>query len=290
MPLINKLVLGTVQFGLPYGINNKTGQPKLSESLEILKEAKRNGIEWLDTAEAYYSAQNIIGTYHETYSDAFHVITKFSESSLQNSGTLGHVIQEDLKILKVNSLYGYLFHTYDLYEKYMNVEEFKRFKEEGWIGKLGVSVYTNEQGVQAASDPNIDIVQLPFNLLDNLYQRNEVLQQLKASGKEVHVRSVLLQGLLLMEEEVMPLKLRPLWKYIVILKEIAAEFKISLPQLALTYALQSNLIDKVLIGVDNKKQLLENIEYSHQSFPVESLSMIDRIRIEERDLLNPSKW
>jgi aryl-alcohol dehydrogenase-like predicted oxidoreductase len=53
MPLINKLVLGTVQFGLPYGINNKTGQPKLSESLEILKEAKRNGIEWLDTAEAY---------------------------------------------------------------------------------------------------------------------------------------------------------------------------------------------------------------------------------------------
>jgi uncharacterized protein len=200
------------------------------------------------------------------------------------------VIQRDLKTLKVNSLYGYLFHSYDLYEKYMNVEEFKQFKEEGWIRKLGVSVYTNEQGVQAASDPNIDIVQLPFNLLDNFYQRNEVLQQLKASGKEVHVRSVLLQGLLLIEEEDLPLKLRPLWKYIVILKEIAADFKVSLPQLALTYALQSNLIDKVLVGVDSVKQLLQNIEYSHQSFPVDSLPMIESIRIEERDLLNPSKW
>jgi aryl-alcohol dehydrogenase-like predicted oxidoreductase len=111
-------------------------------------------------------------------------------------------------------------------------------------------VYTNEEGIQASSDPNIDIVQLPFNLLDNLYQRNEVLQQLKAHGKEVHIRSVLLQGLLLMEEEAMPVKLRPLWKYIAALKEIAAEFKISLHQLALTYALQNNLIDRVLIGVE----------------------------------------
>ena len=49
----NKLILGTVQFGLDYGINNKLGKPNFKQSCEILSKAFDNGITTLDTAEAY---------------------------------------------------------------------------------------------------------------------------------------------------------------------------------------------------------------------------------------------
>ena len=61
----NKLILGTVQFGLKYGINNTIGKPKKNEVLNLLKFAYNSGIRVLDTAEAYGNAHQLIGNYHK---------------------------------------------------------------------------------------------------------------------------------------------------------------------------------------------------------------------------------
>ena len=248
MSLINKLVLGTVQLGLNYGINNSSGQPSENESLEILKFANANGINFLDTAEAYNASQEIIGKFHSSATNRFQIITKFSEESLKKSSDIREVIYSDFETLKTNSLYGYLFHNIETYTKYFDRRIFKYLKNKKKIIKIGVSVYTNEQAMIVAEDPEIEIIQMPFNLLDNTVQRGTVFKFLKSRQKEIHVRSIFLQGLLIMNKSKIPQKLQPLSPYINMLDDIANNLKLTVQQLAIAYALNNKMIDKVLIG------------------------------------------
>ena len=60
MQCIDKLVLGTVQLGMDYGINNSSGKPDQREAVSLLAAAYSKGIKYLDTAEAYGTAQQVI--------------------------------------------------------------------------------------------------------------------------------------------------------------------------------------------------------------------------------------
>ena len=76
----NKIILGTVQFGLDYGINNNNGKPSNETVFNILNTARQNGIEILDTAEAYGSAIPTIGEYHHESISKFKIVSKFSNN------------------------------------------------------------------------------------------------------------------------------------------------------------------------------------------------------------------
>ncbi len=195
----NKIILGTVQFGLDYGINNKAGKPTYDTIKEILDLSFKKNINFLDTAEAYGDSQEKIGNYHSHSSNVFRVITKFSPSRKDLPNNISERIKCNLNTLKVESLYSYMFHSYTDFKTYFSLfkKELLSMKNEGLIKKIGVSLNSNEEIEDVLNCNHIDLIQLPFNLLDNNNQRKKTLIKAKEKGLEIHTRSVFLQGLFL---------------------------------------------------------------------------------------------
>ena len=280
----NKLILGTVQFGLNYGINNTQGKPEKENVFQILSYAYESGIRYLDTAELYGNAHDLIGEFHKLNpSKKFEIITKFPhefESSLDDK------IYTYLDQLAVSHLHAILFHSFDSYVKHRSELNGKIDK----VIKIGVSVYTNAQMEAVINDANIDIIQLPFNLFDNIHLRGVLLKKAKEKNKIIHTRSAFLQGLFFMKKD-NPNKIRvKLEKELKLISNISLKYSISIGSLALKYCLQQPHIDGVLIGVDSLAQLKENIEYTETNVSDEYMKEINAIRIDDIELLNPSLW
>lgn len=282
--MIDKLILGTVQFGLNYGINNTQGKPEKENVFQILSYAYERGIRYLDTAELYGNAHDLIGEFHKLYpAKKFEIITKFPhefESSLDDK------IYTYLDQLAVSHLHAILFHSFDSYVKHRSELNGKINK----VVKIGVSVYTNAQMEEVINDAIIDIIQLPFNLFDNKNLRGEFLKKAKEKNKIIHTRSAFLQGLFFMKKN-SPNKIRvKLEKELDIISDISLKYSISIGSLALNYCLRQPQIDGVLIGVDSLAQLKENIEHAESNVSDEYMKEINAIRIDDIELLNPSLW
>lgn len=291
--MIEKLVLGTVQFGLPYGINNCKGQPTAEESYSLFDIAYQSGIRCVDTAESYGEAQEVIGKYHrQNENRKFSVITKYSAPAHGLSSVeFVDRVSRNLDDLNIASLEAYLFHNFNSYKSFEHWGAVEKLRNKKQLNKIGVSVYTNEQAFQVAVDPRVEVVQLPFNLLDNLSLRGHALKQLHEQKKEVHIRSVFLQGLFYKDRNGLK-NLTPLKESLVQLDGLAKEAGMSLGTLALSYCLRQPLIDKVLIGVETESQLTDNIEIAMQAVSVdeEIFSAINKVQVNAPQLLNPSNW
>lgn len=285
----NKLILGTVQFGLPYGINNATGQIEIQDVFRILEKAEKSGVEYLDTAAAYGKSEEIIGDYLSKNSESsFKIITKFS---LKNEASCESSLLESLKKLKLNCVDTIMFHSYSDYLNHKSsLSEFiTKHKHKTFIN-LGVSVYTNKEIDLIVNDNNIDTIQLPFNLLDNNNFRLESLKKLKDFGKTVHVRSAFLQGLFVKKISEFPKSLNDLKKPIQFLKEIAEENEIAIQKMAFSYAYNNIYVDNILFGVDNLNQFNENLSFLDFKLNQKTILKIEAIKTENESLLNPSNW
>lgn len=290
--MADKIILGTVQFGLNYGIHNSGGKPSFNVVNDILTRAYENNIRLLDSAEAYGDAHEIIGAFHKKSTFRFDVVTKYSANRKDLPEDIEKRILKDLEILHINSLYAYMFHSFTDFETHYKQFEphINRLKETGHVKKFGVSVYTNEEFEKLIGYGGIDIVQLPFNLLDNNFQRGVLIKKAKQKGIEVHTRSAFLQGLFFKEASELPDKFSSLVPYLEKINTISSKSGIALSELALQYCVCQDTIDHVLIGVDNVSQLDKNIEALLHDIPVEVLRDIDSVKVENLKMLNPSNW
>ncbi|MDO5978854.1 aldo/keto reductase [Flavivirga spongiicola] len=288
----SKLILGTVQFGLDYGINNNKGKPSESIIKEILDIAYEKGIQYLDTAEAYGNSQERIGTYHRKSLNKFNIITKFSSSVKELSDDIETRVLENTKILGVENLYCYMFHSFKdfnfFFEKYQ--KDLISLKNRKIIRKIGVSIYTNDELEKVLNFDNIDLIQLPFNLFDNNKLRGEVIRRAKVKGIEIHTRSVFLQGLFFKGKENLQGNLIDLKPYVENIENLSKNNHISINDLALNYACNNENIDKVLIGVDDVNQLKMNLDSVNKLIDQKVFTEIDKIEVKEKKLLNPSNW
>lgn len=286
---INKIILGTVQMGLPYGINNKTGQISEQESHKILKFAYDSGIDTLDTAEAYGDAHKIIGNFHrENPAIKFNIITKLPHNF---KGNIGDTIQKYCETLDVVHLEAIMFHSYTTFTEHSDsINSLVNLKSERLVKSIGVSIYNNFEFEDLLNYEQIDLIQLPFNLLDNLSQKDNLLTIAKEKGKTVHSRSAFLQGLFFKDLTDNNTIVQALKKELTEIKEIATIENLDLLSLALNYCLQIEDIDKVLIGVDSLKQLIHNLAIIDKSISNEGIERINKINVANKSLLNPSLW
>ncbi|MGB1003030.1 MAG: aldo/keto reductase [Salibacteraceae bacterium] len=285
-----KLILGTVQFGLDYGINNSVGKVGSQTISEILNHAYSAGVNYLDTAAAYGNAENVIGNYLNLNPDKrFKIITKLSASNINE---WKNSLVNSLSNLQVNRVNGLLFHSFQSYESMRNTKMYDHLLESKneTFSVLGVSVYTNDELEKLVNDDTIDLVQVPFNILDNDTKRGVILRNLKEQGKVIHSRSVFLQGLFFMKYNEFPVQLKPLGRYLTEVNEIAQKSKMSLGELALKYSISKPYIDGVLVGVESLEQLVKNIQWVQGALDPEIVSRIDNINVEDINLLNPSAW
>lgn len=285
----HKLILGTVQFGLDYGINNTNGQVGLHDSHQILQYAFNQGIQILDSAEAYGNAHLVIGEFHKKNPDKlFEIITKLPH---QLNSNISDKVNTYLSELKVTQLYALLFHSFSSYKE--NIDYFDvliNLKNSGKIKYVGVSVYTNQEIEEVLLNDAVDIIQLPFNLFDNITQRGNILEKAKQKGKIIHTRSAFLQGLFFKDIHSKNDTVKSLQNELEKISKIAENNKIPLAQLAINYCTQQSLIDNVLIGVDSLNQLEQNIESLKQKINASLIDQINKIKVTDVHLLNPSLW
>lgn len=288
MQVINKIILGTAQFGLEYGINNTSGKPSIDSVFEILETAYDLGVRTLDTAEAYGDAHDIIGEFHRKNPlKLFNIITKLPASI----SSLDDKIDSYCKQLHVSKLKAVLFHSFNTYrENRSAIDSLHSFRLKGKVEYLGVSVYTNDQIEDVIGDCRIDIIQLPFNLFDNNFQRGDILQKAKMKGKILHSRSVFLQGLFFSSLQNDHKVVAGLQRELAYINRLSKLSDISLGTMALSYCVGQGTLDSVLVGVDNLSQLRKNLQDASYVLPIDIIEKIDNIKVKDVDLLNPSLW
>jgi aryl-alcohol dehydrogenase-like predicted oxidoreductase len=284
----SKIILGTAQFGLDYGINNFSGKISEKEIFQILDFAYQNGLNTLDTAPSYGNSEYSIGEYLKfNPKKKFKIITKISSANI----SLEEQLIGSLKNLKIEKVDVLLFHSLDLYIKFFRklphfIKEFKG----KCFDELGVSIYYDDKIELIIEDSRLDRIQLPFNLLDNSLLRKEVVLKLKSKRKKVDARSIFLQGLFFKPLE----KLSTYFKFIndelTHLHNLSNEFEISIESMALNYVLSQQFLDHTIIGVDSLKQLRCNIINTNKRMPSELINRIDSICVKNPEYLNPIIW
>lgn len=275
---MGNLVLGTVQFGLQYGVNS-AGRPSEESVKGILAEAAKGGITTLDTSSAYGNSEEVLGEC-VTPEESFKIVSKYPKGETP----VGEMFDSSLKRLKVKQLYGYLLHHFEVYKNNPKVwEEFIALKESGKVQKIGFSLYTPEEleFILKNGSP-FDLIQVPFNIFDKKFL--PYMKELHEKGVEIHVRSTFLQGLFFKDRNALPQKLQPMKKYLLLLDEFSNKSGLTISEIALNYNLQNPYIDGVLIGVDNVEQLKTNLN-SVKDMPVNI-----EIEVKEQKLLNPVNW
>jgi aryl-alcohol dehydrogenase-like predicted oxidoreductase len=297
-----RIAIGTAQFGLPYGIANKSGKVAIDEAGRILEAARAAGIDTLDTAVNYGDSEACLG---ELGVGDWKVVSKLPavpEGVTDVEGWAMEAVASSLERLRVPALYGLLLHhPADLRgasgEALHGV--LRRIEDEGLASRTGVSVYspqdldfaTAPDAVQApASDavqaPFPDLVQAPFNVLDRRILGPGLLAQFRQNGTEVHTRSAFLQGLLLMPASARPTyfaRWSAVWERWHTWLEQA-----NLSPLAATlgFALAQTATARVVVGVDTLVQLKEILEAANGPCP----SVPDDLATDDEFLINPFRW
>jgi hypothetical protein len=286
---LTKFALGTVQFGMQYGIANKTGQVDFNKAKDILNLAKKIGINTLDTAISYGDSEKNLG---KIGINNFKVITKLPILPKENNDIKKWIFDQtknSLDRLKLKKIYCLLLHRpIQQNKKYVKLlrDGLEMLKKLKIVEKIGVSIYSTNELKIINQLYEVDLIQAPFNLIDRRLYATGWLDKLKSMGVEVHVRSIFLQGLLLMKKNNIPTqfsKWLPLWNK---WHDWQEQNSISATQACISFINRFPQIDKIVVGVESRKQLKQIFEMSKKNcdynFP--DLSCNDE------NLINPSKW
>jgi uncharacterized protein len=283
----NRFILGTVQFGLPYGISNVGGQMPTQEAMETFAAARNAGIRFLDTAAAYGTSREVIGAFHQT-NPPFEVINKFISSTPQE---LRMELDDSLRMMAIPHLYAWMYHKPgELHSHPESAEVLKESIAAGKVLHAGISVYSAEELESAIQTEWIDVIQLPFNLFDNWVRRGDAIQRAKKAGKEIHIRSAFLQGLFFMNPDELTGKVSALAPALSQLQTISQSAGLTLMEMALRYALRFPEIDSLVIGVDAAAQLKANLSAAEGELTQSQIEKIHQIHIPDPTMLNPGNW
>ena len=246
-----KLALGSVQFGLDYGINNADGVVQIEEVKRILDVAFSNNIRTIDTARLYGNSEAVLGQFNL---NNWQIVSKFASSI--NENTIEDEFLASSKNLQLKKLYGYIAHSAEILIDNPNYwTQLKSLKDQGLISRIGFSIYKTEHLDKLLDLGYIpDLVQVQYNFLDRRFE--PYFGTLKTLNCEIHTRSAFLQGLFFKEE---------IPDYFLPIKSILEEIKFLYPNnsdraaFLLAFCIRNPLIDKVVIGVQTAKELQDNI-------------------------------
>ena len=286
---MSRLALGTVQFGLPYGIANQVGQVSQAEAQLMLKFAKNNGINTLDTAIAYGESETRLG---EIGVADFKLVTKLPgipKGCLDVGKWVSEQVDASMSCLNVSNIYGLLLHRSDdligSNGRYL-FQALQLLKEKGLVNKIGVSIYSPDELELLTADFSFDLVQSPFNLIDRRLLNSGWIRRLKDSGVEIHTRSAFLQGLLLMKQADIPKKFLRWSDLLNCWQSWLDDNNVSALQASLAFPLSCPEVDRVVVGADSQRQLLEIINASNSVLKTE----LPNLLCSDENLINPANW
>ncbi|MDP3187542.1 aldo/keto reductase [Limnobacter sp.] len=286
-----KIGLGSVQWGLPYGVSNKSGQTSDIEISSILNSARRHGVNVIDTACLYGASEKNLGKQDLS---AFQIVSKtpFCTSITDAKSAhnfLNSAIRQSLTKLQVSKLYGYMVHRVDDLlgpQGPQIVKALLQLKEKGLVDKIGVSVYKKEHLDSITAFFTPDLIQVPINVLDQRLIKNGALKKMKDIGVEVHARSIYLQGLLLMPLSQVPEYFGPVMPLLKHWHHRLKEQNLSPAQAAISFVCNMTEIDKVIVGVETTQQFEDAVRFSQHS----TLFDASGLDCDDPAFIDPSIW
>lgn len=292
---MTRLALGTAQFGLDYGITNRAGRVEEHEVAAILALAAKSGIDTIDTARLYGDSEAAIGKAWP-YGADFHVITKtpkFDDAAdaAHAAAQLKSAFEQSLKALRRTRIHGLLVHNpQDLLGPFGSAlwADLEALKDSGRVAKIGVSVYEPDEIDAALDRYPVDIVQLPFNAVDQRFAEAGHLDRLVQAGVEIHARSVFLQGLLLAPSDTIQSRFGPLRSAVEQLDKAFANRGLSRLEGLLAGVLSRGEIGRIVVGVTSADELAAIINAAERAESV-GFHAIDLPPIDPQ-YLNPTRW
>jgi aryl-alcohol dehydrogenase-like predicted oxidoreductase len=292
----SRLVLGTAQLGMSYGIANRSGQPNLNQAKEIIRIAWENGIKEYDTAQGYGESEKVLGNVIRSLGlgSELKVISKLDPNLDHLDKTaMEKAVRGSLARLNVSALYGLLIHR----EKYLDLwgdglgDILKSFISQGLTEHIGVSVYSPEKAELTLGMDEISIIQIPSNIFDRRFEHTAVFEAAKRRQKQTYVRSVFLQGLVMMSVDKLPTHIQFTAPVLITLDKLCQELGLTRQALALGYAKHAYPHAQIVFGVETPEQVEENMVYWNENVPP---TMVDHVRevfnnLDER-ILNPVFW
>lgn len=295
-----KLCLGTVQFGMKYGVNNQIGrQPTWQESFEMLDYALENGIDTIDTARAYGEAELVLGEYFKNRTDKKNnvkVISKLRPNVIDEGVDIEKVVIDECKNtlsrLNLDKLDGYLLHTPEYIYNNEILSALRELKEQKYVDNIGVSIYDLKEGLEAIKTGVIDYIQLPYSVLDQRGSKAEFFGRAKQAGITVFTRSAFLQGLFMMDESNIPQHLVDSVSYIKVFEKVRKKYGLSKAEALIDFVKSEKDIDYLVFGVEKKEQLIEDINVYNKNIDVKDFvsEIKKKINNVDKSIIFPSLW
>ncbi len=293
------MMLGTVQFGMPYGVANRFGQPSFHDVLKMLEAAVAGGVNCADTAAAYGTSEEVLGkaVRELKLQDSLTIVTKvhwltpeqLADHQLATDAIIQSVDQSRRR-LQIDCLPVVLFHR-ESDAVYMHVLEDLRHR--GWLNHMGVSC-DNRPGpaAQFVQEENVTALQIPCNLMDPRHLNSGVFTQASERDVAVFVRSVYLQGLLTMAESEIPVHLQPVIPARRQLEHVAREAGMRLNELAVRFMLSQAGVTCVLTGIETLDQVQDNLAiFDRGPLPSDVLTSVTATIPQLAEaLVTPSQW
>ncbi|MVB09695.1 Aldo/keto reductase family protein [Caprobacter fermentans] len=276
-----KLALGTAQLGTDYGIQGN-GKPDPKEARKLLDAALELGISLFDTAADYGDAEVLLGDYlaKSGARDSARVVTKLRQGVLDGvpekkyEAVLEQNIEQSMHRLKSDRLDGLLFHNAEYVFRTPAVEALIGEKYRGAVNRVGVSVYAPAEAEAALAYDGLDVIEVPYNVLDRRLDRSGFFRRARERGMTIFARSSLLQGLLTMPPERLPDFMGFAAPYVAQFQELCGEVSLSPLECAAGFAAAHPYIDYLIFGADSVKQLEEYARAARKGMDPEAYRLI----------------
>jgi len=261
---ISELTLGTVQLGLPYGINNEKGMPSFEESSAILDTALSSGIVSFDTAQGYGESELVLNRFFQNDSRERTLITKVVFQDVDKSRVkdkLFSMTKASMERLGIDKIPFLKLHNQIMIEQYGDtlIDAMHDLKKEGLVDGIGVSFSDKSRLLELTDGAGFDCVQLPANIFDSQVITDGSIKKLADGGCAVFVRSVYLQGLFFKDTNTLPERIKSAKAPLDQLHALAKDAGVSMAELAITFIRDTEGIASLILGCDTPAQLLEGV-------------------------------
>lgn len=300
-----RLVLGTAQLAAPYGSVAKVTPPNKDEAVEPVRHAIHQGAIAVDTARAYAGSETILGrALSEGWSSRVKVVTKLSPLAHLPADIAPDLAADAAEVSVFRSLRALgclkpwlLLHRAAHLHAWDGAvwTRLQKLQSEGLIVGLGVSVQSPAELAAALAVPDVQIIQLPFNLLDWRWSQARAAEMFAARPDvEVHVRSVFLQGVLLRTPSEWPLV--PDHHATAVhraMNDLVGDLgRENIADLCLAYVRSVPWINGVVIGMERIAQLAENATlFGKPPLTADQAELVrSSLSSAPEAFLNPAQW
>jgi diketogulonate reductase-like aldo/keto reductase len=270
------IYVGTANFNKSYGIGQRSSVFQSNDLDKLFSEIQCNDNIFLETSQNYEGVEELIGKYAKgKLLDK--ITTKISPDKHDTSSSIISMVKKSLEKVGQESFHSVLLHNPDIlnYENAANIiQGLEECTNSGFTKSIGISSYESQQIVQLKKRfPQLIDFQINENVVDQKNFRNSDLTTLSKTGNKIFVRSIFLQGNLLVNYSDLPDFLIPQQEIFKKFIQHCASNKVSPIKCCLDYAKQISWSSGIVVGINKFTDLTDIIENFSRAIEVNDFSI-----------------